>query len=357
MRHREHYIRPMSADDVPLVLAVMGPFPVTDDFVEAVQAVRPSIDVVSTPYIESTDVRSAKGKNGGIDPDVLPTPDITDQMRSDWARADMVIGQDLPAAAIELLPNMRWFQSIMAGTEHYDPAVFAGGRARLTTASGIGAVSIAEFIFGRLLQHHKELRVIEEQQRSQTWTLQHGVEIAGRTIGIVGLGAIGRAVATRARAFDMTVLATRGSAKPGDTDPDVDELFPAAEVDAMLARCDVVISSLPATAATKDLFDADRFAAMKPGAWFANVGRGLHVVEPALIAALESGHLCAAALDVCKVEPLPADDPLWTAPNLYLSPHCSVSVDRYLERFELIALENVRRFVAGESLLNDVTLS
>src|SRR5262249_37972823 len=133
----------------------------------------------------------------------------------------------------------------------------------------------------------------------------------GATLGVIGLGAIGTAVAVRARAFGMTVLATRRSYSPGQRHDAVDELAGAADLHAVLARCDAVVACVPATGETESLFDAAAFAAMKPGAIFCNVGRGALVDESALVDALESGHLGAAILDVTRQEPLSGDDPLW----------------------------------------------
>jgi phosphoglycerate dehydrogenase-like enzyme len=170
----------------------------------------------------------------------------------------------------------------------------------------------------------------------------------------VGLGSIGRAIARRARAFEMTVLASRASAQAGDTDPDVDELFPADRLDDMIGSVDHLVLALPATPDSVGLIDARRLALMRPGSMLINIARGVHVVEADLIAALESGHLGAAALDVTHTEPLPADDPLWAAPNLYLSPHTSASLDRYQEQVISLAGDNARRLLDAQPLRNVV---
>ncbi|MGA9275392.1 D-2-hydroxyacid dehydrogenase, partial [Ilumatobacter sp.] len=319
-------------------------------------AAHPGAEVVWTPYVESDELRSLRERHDGRNLDHLETPDISDETRDIWRRTTVAVAMDLPDDLATLMPDLAWVQSITAGYEKYDLAALHRQRLRLTNASGLGAASIAEFVIARLLQVWKNLRTFDAQQDGRVWEAMYGTELTGRTIGIAGLGAIGRAVAQRARAFDMTVLATRASARAGDTDPAVDELFPAAELDTMLARCDAVVSTLPSNPTTIGLFDADRFAAMPPGAVFCNVGRGAHVEEPALIAALESGRLGAAALDVTRVEPLPTDDPLWGAPNLYLSPHSSVSLDRYTQNLEALLMRNVRLFLDGQPMINEVTL-
>jgi phosphoglycerate dehydrogenase-like enzyme len=340
-----------------LVVAVMIGFEPSPSLLDVIDAAHPGAEVVWTPYTESEELRSARGHQNGRNTTGLETPEITDEMRAAWQRADIAIGLDLPDGLDELMPRLQWIQSITAGYDKYDLEALHRQGVRLTNASGLGAAGIAEFVIARVLQIWKHLRTFDQQQQRHEWEGVFGTEATGRTIGIAGLGSIGREVARRARAFDMTVLATRASAQPGDVDDAVDELFPAADLDEMLRRCDVVVSTLPSNPTTIDLFDADRFAAMPEGTIFCNVGRGAHVVEADLIAALESGHLRAAALDVTQVEPLPADDPLWDAPNLYLSPHTSVSLDRYMINLESLLATNLARFADGSPMVNEVDLS
>jgi phosphoglycerate dehydrogenase-like enzyme len=172
----------------------------------------------------------------------------------------------------------------------------------------------------------------------------------------VGLGSIGDAVALRARALGARVLGLRRSAKPGDTSASVETLYGSAGLHEMLARCDAVVVAAPATPETQHLIDAAALAAMKPGAVLVNVARGSLVDEAALVAALGEGRLGAAALDVFEREPLPKESLLWDLPNLYVSAHSSVSVDRYLDDvFDLFA-DNLRRFTAGEPLRNVVDM-
>ena len=340
-----------------LVVAIMIDFEPTSTMRAIVENAHSAAELLWTPYTESEELRSARGRQGGRNTTGLTTPVITSETREAWARTNVAIGMDLPDDLDELMPELQWIQSITAGYDKYDLDAFRDQGVRLSNASGLGAAGIAEFVIARLLQIWKNLRTFDTQQQQQEWSGMFGTEATGRTLGIAGLGSIGREVARRARAFDMTVLATRASAQPGDVDDAVDELFPAADLDEMLRRCDVVVSTLPSNPTTIDLFDAERFAVMPPGTVFCNVGRGAHVVEADLIAALESGHLRAAALDVTQVEPLPADDPLWSAPNVYLSPHSSVSLDRYVHNLEGLVAQNLERFLAGDRLINEVDLA
>ncbi len=338
----------------PLVIALMFP-PVPEQAVaDALAAIDPRVEVVWAPYIESADLRSAKGRNAGRDPGGFDRPDLDDAARTALGRSHAVVGIDLPSELIDLAPTLRWVQAVTAGSDHLDLETLGAAGVTVTHAGGIAAASISEFVFARILQHAKHLRTLEAQQAEHTWEVRFGTEIAGRSIGIVGLGSIGRAIARRARAFEMTVLASRASARPGDTDPDVDELFPSDDLDAMIARVDHLVLALPATPDSVGLMDARRLALMRPGSMLINIARGVHVVEADLIAALESGHLGAAALDVTHTEPLPADDPLWDAPNLYLSPHTSASLDRYQEQVVALTAENARRLLDSEPLRNVV---
>ena len=338
----------------PLVIALMFP-PVPEPAVaDALAAVDPRVEVVWAPYIESADLRSAKGRNAGRDPGGYYLPELDDAARAALGRAHAVVGIDLPADLVDLAPNLRWVQAVTAGSDHLDLETLGAVGITVTHAGGIAAASISEFVFARILQHAKHLRTLEAQQAERIWEVHFGTEIAGRSIGIVGLGSIGRAIARRARAFEMTVLASRASARPGDTDPDVDELFPADRLDDMIAGVDHLVLALPATPDSVGLIDARRLALMRPGSMLINIARGVHVVEADLIAALESGHLGAAALDVTHTEPLPADDPLWAAPNLYLSPHTSASLDRYQEQVIALTGDNARLLLDGQPLRNVV---
>lgn len=337
----------------PFVVALMGPL-AGEDFVAALEAVDPSVEVVTLPYFESTELRTSKGHNRGRNVDGLPTPELSEADRAALARADAVVGMDLPETMDELAPRLRWWQGIGAGYEHVDGDLLARMGVVQTNASGIAAVPIAEFVIARLLQVWKHLRELDRRQADRKWEMLYGAQMEGRTIGVIGLGAIGREVAVRARAFGMTVLATRGSATPGDTDPDVDELYPAADLDTVLPRCDAVVLALPASADVEDLMDARRLDLVPDGAILVNIARGIHVVESDLIDALESGKLGAAVLDVTRQEPLPADDPLWSAPNLYLSPHSAVSLDRYEATLMALVVDNLGRLLRGDPLVNVV---
>ncbi|HEV2309824.1 MAG TPA: NAD(P)-dependent oxidoreductase, partial [Acidimicrobiia bacterium] len=291
------------------------------------EAIDPRIEVVAETYVEPHDLRSARGKPGA-ETHRGEAPTLTQEQRAALARVQVALAIDLPFDVREVAPNLAWVQAVGAGTGQLQSAGLAEHGIRLTTAAGANAVAIAEFALARVLQVWKRFGEIEDAQRRHQWEPLYGEQLAGGSLGLLGLGAINSAVAARAQAFGLRVLATRRSATPGATAPDVDELYPPDALHTMLGRCDAVVAAVPETAETTGLFDAAAFAAMRAGSFFCNVGRGSLVDESALIDALDRGHLRAAALDVASVEPLPADSPLWNAPNLYLSPHSAAAPAR-----------------------------
>ncbi len=311
------------------------------------------VEVIAEPYVEPHELRSARGKP---DPERLrdQAPPLTDAQRAAFERVHVALAIDLPFDVASVAPNLSWVQSVGAGTGQLQSAGLADAGIRLTTAAGANAVGIAEFALGRVLQHWKRFPEIDEAQTRHHWEPRYGRELAGSTLGLLGLGAINSAVAARAAAFDLRVVATRRSATAGATAPHADVLYPAAELHAMLREADAVVAAVPETAETTGLMDAAAFAAMPRGAFFCNVGRGSLVDEPALIDALERGHLGGAALDVASVEPLPADHPLWDAPRLLLSPHSAAAPAALFANLHRLFAANLGRFLAGEPLENEV---
>ncbi len=316
-------------------------------------ALDPRIELVEVRYIESSELRTRRGAAPAVDLRHLAPP-VTDDQRAALARVEVVIAMDLPFDIGDLAPNLRWVQGMGAGVSQLTSAGLADAGIRLTTAAGVNAVSISEFVIARLLQMWKQLPAVDAFARQRQWQPTFGREVAGLTLGVVGLGAIGRQVARRARALGLDVIAQRRSARPGDTDSDVDELYGPGGLAELAARSDAIVSAVPETADTIDLFDVPFFASMRPGALFVNVGRGSAVVEDALSAALVSGHLAGAAIDVTREEPLPADSPLWSVPNLLISPHSATAPDQFWPNLHELFRENVRRYLAGEPLRNEV---
>ncbi|MCR9092617.1 MAG: D-2-hydroxyacid dehydrogenase [bacterium] len=314
------------------------------------------LDVRALPLRESVKLRMARSSPPVAEALLATAPTPSAEVLEAWSEAEVVCSLDLPTSWIEAMPRLRLVQAYSAGLEQFPLAALAARGIRLANAAGAGAPAIAEFVFGRLVEVFRNLREIEAMQRERAFHRPGGRTLAGKTLGIVGLGAIGAAIATLARAFDMKTIATRRSARPGDTSDLVDALHGPDGLMDLLAASDVVVLCAPATAETTDLLDAAAFAAMKEGAVLCNVARGALVDEGALAAGLESGRLGAAILDVTRTEPLPKDDPLWDAPNLYLSPHSSIPPDAYDPRLLALFARNLRAYAAGEALENEVDL-
>ncbi|MEZ5979976.1 MAG: D-2-hydroxyacid dehydrogenase [Planctomycetota bacterium] len=278
------------------------------------------------------------------------------------ARASEAHGADSFYATPEFVaaaPNLRWVHIASAGVDRYVGEPHLGGNEALvlTNARGVHGPAIADHVFAMLLALTRDLPYHLDARRSGTWNrsgsgVLEPIALAGRTCFVVGLGGIGSEVAQRAKGFDMRVVATRRSTGPK---PDgVDAIGTAADTAHFLAEADVVVVCVPLTAETEGLFDADAFAAMKDGAYLVNIARGRVVDTDALVAALRSGRLAGACLDVTEPEPLPADHVLWTFPNVVVTPHVASVAELTDDRRSALFVEDLRRFAAGEPLLNVV---
>ena len=340
----------------PIVICLGVPAYQTAAYVERLAKLDPRIEVVGLAVDAGADWAGvAPGE-----PHDEPPPwakGAAGQRRAALERAHVLFALHVSKELMSLAPRLRWIQGMGAGVEQFAKAGVTRARVVVTNASGVSAGSMAEWVIGRLLQIWKRFREADQHQRAHAYVRTYGRTFAGSTLGIVGMGSIGAAVAVRARALGLTVLGLRRSAAAGADPAPAHELFGPERLHEMLARCDAVVVAAPETAETRHLIDAAALAALRPGAVIVNVARGALVDETALARALESGRLAAAALDVFEQEPLPPESPLWELPNLYLSAHSSVSVDRYLDDvFDLFA-DNVGRFVRGEPLRNRVDMA
>jgi len=272
------------------------------------------------------------------------------------ARAHVLVALHTPADLLSLAPRLRWIQSIGAGVEQFAKAGSLRDRVILTNASGMSSGSMAEWVVGRLLQIWKRFREADEFQRQHAFTRSYGRTFAGTTIGIVGLGSIGRAVSERVRPFGCRVLGLRRSHRPGAVSEHADALFGPDQLHEMLSQCDAVVVAAPATPETRHLIDAEALAAMPSHAVLVNVARGSLVDEAALADAMRSESIAAAVLDVFDPEPLAPESPLWDLPGVYVSAHSSVAIDRYMDDVFDLVLDNIRRYRDGEPLRNRVDM-
>ena len=247
-------------------------------------------------------------------------------------------------------PSLRWLHVGGSGYEHV--LGWDATRITVTNCAGVLAPFLAETVIGALTSLNCGLIRYHAQQRERLWRQHLFRPLAGQILLVVGAGAIGAEVARRAKGLGMRVIGLRRSGRPV---AGVDEMRPPEALAASLGEADAVTLHLRLTPETQGLFDAAMFGAMKPGAIFINTARGGHVVAPDLLAALESGRLGGAYLDVFETEPLPPESPLWTAPNLLISPHAADGIEDWETRFAALFAENLEHWRAGRTLRNVVT--
>jgi phosphoglycerate dehydrogenase-like enzyme len=258
-----------------------------------------------------------------------------DQLPSAWARFE----------------RLRWIQSASAGVDLLLFPALVESDVAVTNARGVFDEPIAEWVLAMLLAFTTDTLRTLALQRERRWEHRETRRLAGSRLVIVGPGPIGRAAARKARALGMQVIAVGRTAR---IDDELGQVTAIERLHETLGTADHVLNALPLAPGTTGLFDAAAFAAMRPSATFVNVGRGATVDEPALIAALRDGGIAAAGLDVFAEEPLPADSPLWSLPNVVISPHMCGDFRGWEEAVVAIFVENAGRWVRGEPLRNVV---
>ena len=328
------------------------------EYVARIRAVSPRLHVIYEPELMAPPRYAADHYNV-----IARTPAQEARWRELLGQADILFDfdpthrQDLP----DLAPQLRWIQSSSAGIGQFIRN--AGYDRRLpdaifTTGSGVHARPLADFCLMSMLVFAKGLNRIIANQRRKHWERYAGSELGGRTLGIVGVGKIGAEVARMAQFMGMTVLGVKRTV--AGIDPaalHLHELYAPDRLPEVLRRAEYLVLITPHTAETEQMIGATELALLPKGAVLINIGRGALVDEPALIAALQSGQLGGAALDVFAEEPLPQDSPLWDMPNVLVSPHSGSTSDRENERLTELFCENLRRFLAGEPLLNVLNLA
>lgn len=272
-------------------------------------------------------------------------------------RADGVDAHLLSSAFLEAAPDLRWAQSWSAGVERYlrIPELMARDEIVLTNMKGMYGPVIAEHVFAMMLSMTRDLEFYMDAGRRGVWERGDGSAMGalhGRTMLVVGLGGIGSEIAMRAHAFGMRVLATVRIERPAP--PYVDVLGTAKDLNDLLPEADVVVLAVPLTDETRHMINRETLGMMKDGAWLANISRGMVVDTDALVEALDSGTVGAAFLDVTDPEPLPEGHPLWGRDNVLITPHVAARAELSADRRWALMRENMRRFSAGEPLLNVV---
>jgi glyoxylate/hydroxypyruvate reductase len=284
------------------------------------------------------------------------SPEQEARFRSWLAEADVLFDFDrkLAPELPRLAPHLRWIQSTSSGI---GPFIKNAGLDKsdilITNAAGIHAVPLAEHALLSMLYFCKDLPRLRQEQAQHRWERYCGQQLRGQTAAVVGLGAVGREIARVSRANGLHVLGVKRHSE-GLTPADfhADELFTQKELHSVLPRCQYLILICPHTPETEGLIGARELAVMPRGSVLINLSRGAIVDQDALVAALRSGHLSGAALDVARQEPLEAESPLWEMANVLISPHSASTVTQENLRLTELFCENLRRFAAGQPLVN-----
>jgi phosphoglycerate dehydrogenase-like enzyme len=274
--------------------------------------------------------------------------------------AAMIVDADgffgaLSREVFQAAKQLRWVQASSAGVEWLlDVPELVDSDVVVTNTRGAHAGTIGEHVFAMLLTFTRQMHFFDQAQAGHTWARAEGEALvqglAGKTMGIVGLGNIGRAVGARAAAFEMRVLGL--DAQPVEVPPYVQRLWRFEQLPDFLPRLDVLVVSVPLTNQTRGMLGARELALLHPSAYVFVVSRGGILDEDALLSALRNHQLAGAGLDVALREPLPADSPLWDVDNLIITPHVSAHSQRTMDLMWAIVKENIGRFARGEALVN-----
>jgi D-2-hydroxyacid dehydrogenase (NADP+) len=269
----------------------------------------------------------------------------------------LVVSQMWKNELVVSAPKLKFIQSISAGVDQYDQEVLRGRGVRLASAAGVTAQAVAEHAMALILALRRHLHTGRDNQAQKHWRgmISHipsrEDQLGGKTLLIIGLGRVGTRLAKLAKAFEMRVVATKRDASHGGEG--VDRVDRYDRLPELLPSADIVVLTCPLTPDTQNLIDAPALAAMKPSAHLINVARGRIVNEDALIQALQAQRLAAAGLDVTREEPLPASSPLWTMPNVLITPHKAGETQRIEEAVIDLLMENLERLWRGEAVLGN----
>jgi phosphoglycerate dehydrogenase-like enzyme len=263
------------------------------------------------------------------------------------ARTDVLMAATVPPGLLPAMPRLRWAQAMTAGVEGWLALPDLPPALALTCARGTHTESMPENIIASLFHVAKPLSVAAANKKAGKWVHTVAQPLTGKTLGILGLGAVGQEVARMASAFGMKVIGTK---RRPEKMAHVEEVLPPERTDDVLARSDYLLLLLPATPATDNFIDAARLAKMKPTAWLLNFGRGHLIRDDDLIAAVNGGKIAGAVLDVFRQEPLPAEHPFWKTDGILVLPHIGgphPQRDRFVAR---LFVDNLGRFLDGAPL-------
>jgi len=271
-----------------------------------------------------------------------------DVMNVDCSDVHVAVGWRFVPGMFRAMPNLKWIQSISVGVDDWIFDATLSSEVLVTNTKGLYANEVAEYVIWASITLSRHLGQAINNQSKRRWRQVIGHSLAGKTIGIVGMGYVGQAIARLATSFGMRTI---GISRDGSAAHDwVDEPIPIGDLDSVLDRLDFVVICVPLTNGTRDLFVAGVFAAMKQGAIVINVAREDIVDYASLLDALKCGHLGGAALDVFSKEPLPKRSRLWKRQNVLVTPHVSGLTKEYRDKVVDLIFENLARFRSGETL-------
>lgn len=269
------------------------------------------------------------------------------------AEADVIVTmgltdlQPLFAQAVRL----KWIHAITAGVEKLIFPESQQSNVIITNSRGIHAIPISEHVLLLMLAFTRRLPLLFKQQAAKQWQRVFPAELHDKTVGIIGLGSIGREIAKKSKSMGMHVLATK---RELSEEIFINKIYPADSLLEMLPECDFVVVALPLTPQTQGMITLEHFTIMKDSAYLINIARGDIINQADLIQALDQGLIAGAGLDVFEHEPLPTDNPLWSMPNVIISPHVAGSSPYYIERAVKLFANNLASFVNGGEMLNVV---
>ena len=294
------------------------------------------------PYLDAI---AAAGLTARVAVEALPRKDTPTQAQR--ADTEAMLAWGAPPGLLPQMPKLHWVQALTAGVEGWLALPDLPPSLTLTCARGTHRESMAENILGALFHLTKPYAAIVEDQKQGKWVRRVATPLAGQTLGILGLGAIGQQVARMAGVIGMRVIGTkrRAEALPG-----VAEVVPPEQTDAVLAQSDFVLLLLPATRETDNFMNARRLARMKPTAWLLNFGRGHLIADADLVAAVQAKVIAGAILDVFRQEPLPVEHPFWATEGIVVLPHIGGGHPRRDAAVARLFVDNLGRFLDGKPL-------
>jgi len=327
-------------------------FHIAPELLERIKLADPDIEIMYDPGILPKP-RYKNDQHGGT---FQRTPEQEEKIQGMMAEAEILFGY-VPPDYRDLekwFPKLRWNQSPSSGIGW---GVRRHGWAEtdidFTTSSGMHATALAEFCIMSMLMFVKDYFLMARQKTKHVWQRTSALELRGKTLGVIGLGKVGRETARLAQCIGMNVIGTKRNVEgvtPASVN--VDELYAFDNLDPVLAKSDFLVLICPETDETRGLIGREELAKMKKGAVLINIARGSIVDEPELVKALQSGHLGGAAVDVAAKEPLPTESPLWDMPNVIISPHSASTVEEENEKLTEIFLDNLNRYREGRPFRN-----